>query len=445
MAESGRQYRVPGPVSRAVFEEESRFMAPGLQSIALFSKLVVKKARGVRVTDMDGNTYIDFTAGIGVGSVGHAHPHYVKVLSDQIARANFGSFCSENRLEFLKLLTSMTPEGLDAIQMYSGGAEAVEAALRLAKSVTHKYEFAGFWGGFHGKTGGVMGLLGDTGFKAGLGPLMPGIYLPGPYAYCYRCRLGLKHPECGLACLEWFREGLKRQSTHNVAAILVETIQGTAGNVVPPKGYIKAVQEVAREFDALLIADEMITGFGRTGRPWGVDRDGIIPDVMTLGKGIGGGFPMSALASTMKYASAKPFGNPSGSSSSYGGNPMAAAAGRAVLEIIRDENLVENSRRVGAVLKERLLEMKEHFRIIGDVRGEGLMIGIELVADRKTKEPLAAKLTRRLFHECLDRGLISMCYGYNIRINPPLIISEDEALEGLEALSGALEVIENSL
>ncbi len=445
MEKTDNTYKVPGPISSAVFDKESRYMAPGLQSIALFSRLVVKEAKGVWVTDLDGNRYIDFTAGIGVGSVGHAHPHYVKTLSDQIARANFGSFCSENRVEFLRLLTSMTPEGLDAVQMYSGGAEAVEAALRLAKSVTHKYEFAGFWGGFHGKTGGVMGLLGDTSFKAGLGPIMPGIYLPGPYAYCYRCSFGLSHPECGFACLEWFREGLKRQSTHNIAGILVETIQGTAGNVVPPKGYIKAVQEMCREFEALLIADEMITGFGRTGRTWGVDRDGIVPDVMTLGKGIGGGFPMSAIASSMEAASAKPFGNPSGSSSSYGGNPMAAAAGRAVLEIIREEKLIENSRKVGAILKDKLLELQEHCGIIGDVRGEGLMIGVELVADRKSKEPLDKKLTRRLFHECLDRGLISMCYGYNIRINPPLIISEDEALQGVEALAGALKVIEKAL
>ncbi len=437
-------YRVPGPLSRRIFEEEARHMAPGLQSIALFSKIVVKEAQGVWITDVDGNRYLDFTAGIGVGSVGHAHPHYVKVLGEQIARANYGSFCSENRKEFLSMLAGMLPEGIDAIQMYSGGAEAVEAAMRLAKSVTRRFEFAGFWGGFHGKTGGVLGLLGDTSFKKDLGPLMPGVYIAGPYAYCYRCELGLEHPGCGLACLDLFRKGLKVQSTQNLAAILVETIQGTAGNVVPPKGYIKAVKEVAEEFGALLVADEMITGFGRTGRMWGVDRDGVIPDVMTLGKGIGGGFPVSAVAAPKEYASARPFGNPSGSSSSYGGNPMASAACRAVMEIIRDENLVENSRRVGRVLKDRLLELKEELRIIGDVRGEGLMIGIELVADRKSKEPLDKRLTRRLFHECLDRGLISMCYSHNIRINPPLVISEDEALEGAARLADALRVIEQA-
>ncbi len=417
-------------------------MASGLQSIGLFSRIVVKQAKGVWVEDVDGNRYIDFTAGIGVGSLGHAHPHYVKVLCDQVARANFGSFSSENRVEFLSLLASITPEGLDAAQMYSGGAEAVEAALRLAKSVTHKYEFCAFWGGFHGKTGGVLGLLGDTSFKRGLGPMMPGLYLPGPYAYCYRCSLGLKYPECGFGCLEFFREGIRRQTCQNIAAILVEPIQGTAGNVVPPPGFIEAVSELAREFDALLIADEMITGFGRTGRMWGVERDGIIPDVMTLGKGIGSGFPLSVLVSSMEMARAKPFGNPSGSSSSYGGNPMAAAAGRAVIEVILKENLVENARRIGALMKKRLLELKEESPYVGDVRGEGLMIGVELVADKRTKEPLSKEKTRRLFHDCLDRGLISMCYTHNIRINPPLIINEDEAMEGCEILKDALKSLE---
>ncbi len=442
MNSDSNNFKVPGPRSKELFDKESQHMAPGLQSIALFSKIVVKRASGCWIEDVDGNKYLDFTAGIGVGSLGHAHPHYVKILSDQIARANYGSFCSENRVKFLELLTSITPEGLNAVQMYSGGAEAVEAALRLAKSVTHKYEFCGFWGGFHGKTGGVLGLLGDTSFKVGLGPMIPGLYLPGPYAYCYRCQLNLTHPECGFACLELFREGIKRQTCQNIAAILVEPIQGTAGNVVPPKGYITAVQEIAREFDALLIADEMITGFGRTGNMWGVQRDGIIPDVMTLGKGIGSGFPLSVIVSSMEMAKAKPFGNPSGSSSSYGGNPMAAAAGRAVLEVILKERLVENSKRVGEILKNKLMEIKEESPFVGDVRGEGLMIGVELVADKKTKEPLDKSITRRLFHECLDRGLISMCYTSNIRINPPLVISEDEALEGASILKEALKAIE---
>ena len=440
-----QQHKIPGPRSAELFEEESRFMAPGLQSIALFSQIVVKEARGVRITDVDDNSFIDFTAGIGVGSVGHCHPHYVKVMEEQLHRITFASYCTENRINFLKKLADLTPGNLDSTQMYSGGAEAVEAALRLAKSVTGKYEFVGFWGAFHGKTRGVMGLLGDTSFKANLGPLMPGLYLAGPYAYCYRCRWNTTFPQCGFACVEWFRDAIRYQTTHSVAGILIEPIQGTAGNVVPPPGFVKAIQEVAKEFDALLIADEMITGFGRTGKMWGVDHDGLVPDVMTLGKGIGGGFPMSAIAATREAAAAKPFGNPSGSSSSYGGNPLAAAAGRAVLEIIEQDSLVENSRRVGEAMLKRLREMQERHPVIGDVRGKGLMIGVELVADRKTKEPLDKRLTRELFHQCLDRGLISMCYSPCIRINPPLVITEEEAMEALEILDEALGVIEKQV
>ncbi|MBI5426852.1 MAG: aspartate aminotransferase family protein [Nitrospinae bacterium] len=431
----------PGPKSKALFAQEQEFMAAGLQSIALFSQIVVKEARGVRITDIDGNSYIDFTAGIGVGSVGHCHPHYVARMTDQVRTATFGSFCTENRAEFLRLLASLAPGDLKSAQMFSGGAEAVEAAFRLAKSVSKKTEFVGFWGGFHGKTGGVLGLLGDTGFKKDLGPFMPGLYSLAPYAYCYRCPLKLKYPDCGLACVEHFRDAIKTQTSHQLAGVIVEPMQGTAGNVVPPKGFLAAVREVAREFGAALIVDEMLTGFGRTGKMWGCDHDGVVPDIMTVGKGIGGGFPLSAVISTREYTSTKPFGNPSGSSSSYGGNPLASAAGRSALEIIINEKLAENSRKVGALIKKRLLEFQEKSPIVGDVRGEGLMIGVELVKDKKTQEPLDRKLTLKLFHDCLARGLISMCYSHNIRINPPLVMTEAEAEEAVAILTGALETV----
>jgi 4-aminobutyrate aminotransferase-like enzyme len=431
----------PGPKSKALFNKEQEFMAAGLQSIALFSQIVVKEARGVRITDIDGNRYIDFTAGIGVGSVGHCHPHYVKRMTDQLQTVTFGSFCTENRTEFLRLLATLVPGNLKSAQMFSGGAEAVEAAFRLAKSITKKTEFVGFWGGFHGKTGGVMGLLGDTSFKKELGPFMPGLYSLAPYAYCYRCPLKLTHPDCGLACVDHFRDAIKTQTAHQVAAVIVEPMQGTAGNVIPPKGFLSAVKEVAKEFGALLIADEMLTGFGRTGKMWGCDHDGVVPDIMTVGKGIGGGFPLSAVIATQEHTSTKPFGNPSGSSSSYGGNPLASASGRAALEILINENLAENSRKVGALIKNRLLAFKEKCPIVGDVRGEGLMIGVELVKDKKTKEPLEKKLTLKLFHDCLARGLISMCYSHNIRINPPLVMTEAEAEEAVSILISALENI----
>jgi 4-aminobutyrate aminotransferase / (S)-3-amino-2-methylpropionate transaminase / 5-aminovalerate transaminase len=434
-----KKYNAVGPRSRSVVEQESRRMAPGLQSFALYSGLAMARGRGSRLYDEDGNSYIDFIAGIAVGSVGHCHPHYVETLKAQVERLTFGSFTTEVRARFLELLASLTPPGLTRIALFSGGAEAVEAALRLAKSVTKKFEFIGYTGAFHGKTGGVLPLLwGD--FREGLGPFAPGYY-SAPYAYCYRCPLKLTYPDCGIACAEETRKLWKSQTAGAVAAVLVEPMQGTAGNVIPPPGFIAAIQSIASDGGALLIADEMITGFGRTGKMWGVDHDGIVPDILTLGKGVGGGFPLSAVVSTDELTRHRPFANPSGSSSSYGGNPLASAAGLASLEIITRENLVANSQNVGAAMLRKLEVMKEKHRIIGDVRGKGLLLGLELVKDRRTKELVSKDFTKALFQECLRRGLVAMSYSPIIRINPPLSIDEATALEGLDLLDESLEAV----
>jgi 4-aminobutyrate aminotransferase-like enzyme len=195
---------------------------------------------------------------------------------------------------------------------------------------------------------------------------------------------------------------------------------------------------VAKDAGALLIADEMITGFGRTGLMWGAEHEGVVPDIMTVGKGMGGGFPLSAVVSTEDLTSRKPWSNPSASSSSYGGNPLASAAGLAALQIILKENLVKNAERVGAVMLNRLEELKEKYRCVGEVRGRGLLLGIELVKDRRTKEPLGKDVTQALYKECLRRGLAAMTYSPTVRINPPLVIREETALNGLAILDEAL-------
>jgi len=439
MTDAVKKQNVVGPRSRKIFDDESRHMAPGLQSFALYSGLAMARGQGSRLYDEDGNGYIDFIAGIAVGSVGHCHPHYVARLKEQLERLTFGSFTTEVRAKFLELLASVTPPGLTRIQLFSGGAEAVEAAFRLAKSATKKHEFVGYSGAFHGKTGGVLPLLwGD--FKNGLGPFAPGCY-SAPYAYCYRCPLSLTYPDCGIACAEKTRDVIRNQTGGAVAAVIVEPMQGTAGNVIPPPGFLPAIQSIAREHGALLIADEMITGFGRTGKMWGVDHEGVVPDILTVGKGVGGGFPLSGLVSTDELTSHPPFSRPSGSSSSYGGNPLAAAAGLASLEIITRENLVANSERVGGAMLEKLLAMKEKHRVIGDVRGKGLLLGLELVKDRQTKELISKDQTKTLFQECLRRGLVAMSYTPVIRINPPLNIDEPTALEGLDILDEAIGAV----
>jgi 4-aminobutyrate aminotransferase / (S)-3-amino-2-methylpropionate transaminase / 5-aminovalerate transaminase len=431
--------REPGPRSRAIVERERRVAAAGMQGFALYAGLAMARGQGTTLIDEDGQEYIDFIAGITIGSVGHCHPHYVEALKRQVEKLTFGSFTTETRTRFLETLASLTPEGLTRIQMFSGGAEAVEAALRLAKAATGKREVIGFWGGFHGKTGGVLGLLGSD-FKHHLGPFLPGQHLT-PYADCYRCPLRLTYPDCGIACADYVRDVIRHQTGGEIAAIIVEPVQGTAGNIVPPEGFLRAIQQVAKEAGALLICDEMITGVGRTGSMWGSDHDQVVPDIMTVGKGVGGGFPLSAVISTDELTSKKPWSNPSASSSSYGGNPLAAAAGLASLEIILKENLVKNADRVGAVMLKRLEGLKEKHRVVGEVRGRGLLLGIELVKDRRTKEPLGKDITQALYKECLRRGLAAMTYSATVRINPPLIISEETALAGLAILDEALEAV----
>jgi len=431
--------REVGPRSQKIVAQERRYLSPGSQGFSLYAGLAM--ARGVDCTliDEDGNEYIDFIAGIAVGSVGHCHPHYVEALKRQVERLTFGSFTTETRAKFLDLVASVTPEGLTRIQMFSGGAEAVEAALRLAQAATGKSEVLGFWGGFHGKTAGVLPLLGSD-FKHHLGPFVPGRYL-SPYADCYRCPLKLRYPDCGIACAEFVRDVIRYQTAGEIGAIIVEPMQGTAGNIIPPEGFLRAVQTIAREHGALLISDEMISGFGRTGAMWGCDHDGVVPDIMTVGKGMGGGFPLAAVISTEKTTAAKPWSNPSAASSSYGGNPLAAAAGLASLEIILKQDLVKNAERVGKVMLGRLEALKEKYRCVGEVRGRGLMLGIELVRDRTTKEPLPKTVTQALYQECLRRGLVSMTYSPSVRINPPLTIREDTALAGLAILDEALDAV----
>jgi 4-aminobutyrate aminotransferase/(S)-3-amino-2-methylpropionate transaminase len=397
---------IPGPLSKQLRKREDEHLAPGLQNFALLAGIVVKEAQGSAVTDVDGNTLLDMIGGIGVNALGHSHPEYVQAIQHQVEKASVGSFTSEARVELFEQLAEHRPSpSLHRVQLYSGGAEAVESALRLAKSYTGNYEFVSFSGGFHGKTMGVLSMMGSD-FKKGFGPMVPGSHI-APYA-----------------CVEATREQVKQNSNGKVAAFLIEPMQGTAGNVIPPKGFLPAIKEVAREFGALLIVDEMITGFGRCGTYWGSEHSGVEPDVVTLGKQFGGGFPISAIISTDEIVRSSPWSDPSGSSSSYGGNPLAAAAASACLRIIDEEGLVENSREVGQYFLKKMEDWVDRYPFVGDLRGSGLFIGMDLVRDKKTKEPMSRAGCQRIFHECLKRGLLTMVYTHRVRIQPAMTIDE---------------------
>ena len=425
----------PGARSRAAFDAEQEHLAPGTQSFALFSGLCIDRGEGAALYDLDGHRYVDLMAGIGVASLGYAHPKYVAAMQRQVARIHVGSFTSEHRAALVRLLADVAPGDVNRTQFYSSGAEAVESALRLARAHTGRHEVVGFWGSFHGKTGGVLPLLASS-FKHGLGPLAPGLYST-PYASCARCVFGHAPDRCAWQCLEFLRRKIELETTDRVAAIIVEPIQGTAGNVVPPPGFLRALRALADEVGALLICDEMITGFGRTGRMFAVEHDGVVPDIMTVGKGFGGGFPMSGLLARESVAFAQPWANPSGSSSSYGGNPLAAAAARVTLETILEDGLVEHSRALGERMLAELRRWEGEVPVVSNVRGRGLMLGLDLVVPG-TRRLLDRRVTRWVFDRLLARGVLAMIYAPEVRINPPLVITEDEAMGALAAVREVL-------
>jgi 4-aminobutyrate aminotransferase-like enzyme len=427
--------------TKALFDEEQRFIAPGLQTIALLSELAIERGRGATLTDLDGNVYLDLNAGVSVASLGHAHPRYVSALTAQLEKVTVGSFTSRPRADLTRLIATLAPGDLKRVQFFSGGAEAVEAAIRLARSYTKRTDIIGFTGAFHGKTAGVLPLS-DVAWKDAVGPLPSGYHMapfPDPTG---------QEAECLPAAVAELRRVVLERARGRPAAILVEPIQGTAGNIVPPPGFLAAVCDIAREHGALVIADEMITGFGRTGLMFGCNHDGVVPDIMTMGKGMASGFPVSAVLSTDQIVAAEPFSLPSASSSSYGGNPLAAAAALVTIQTICDEGLVDNAARVGRMLLEGLRALEAEHPSIANVRGKGLLIGFDLV--RPKRDAIGTSESAFMpkdgcvgfFKECLANGLILMGYTPRVRLHPPLVLSAAEATRALAIIDGALERLE---
>jgi 4-aminobutyrate aminotransferase-like enzyme len=421
--------------TKALFDSEQAFIAPGLQTIALLSELAIESGRGATVTDFDGKTYLDLNAGVSVASLGHSHPRYIAALIAQLEAVTVGSFTTRARAELVRLIADLAPGNLSRSQFFSGGAEAVEAAIRLARSHTKRTDVIGFSGGFHGKTAGVLPLS-DVAWKQAVGPLPTGFHV-APYAD--PTRFAGSEAACADAAIAALRTVVEGQAGGRPAAIIMEPIQGTAGNIVPPRGFVARAADIAHEYGALFIADEMITGFGRTGRMFGCSHEDTTPDIMTMGKGMGGGFPVSALISTDEIVSAEPFSLPSASSSSYGGNPLASAAALVTIQTIVTEGLVENSARVGRIFLDGLARIAERRRSIANVRGRGLLIGFDLVSDPETRTPLAKDKCIGFFKDCLAEGVIAMSYTPRVRIHPPLVLSADEATQALAVLDAALE------
>jgi 4-aminobutyrate aminotransferase / (S)-3-amino-2-methylpropionate transaminase / 5-aminovalerate transaminase len=435
---------IPGPASRAIHGRETPYSSPGLSALATLSGLAMKEGRGALVRDADDNVFIDFSSGTVVTITGHCHPTVVKGLKQALDEfIHIYDYSSEWRADFFQFLAEQMPPQLRMFQMYAGGSETVEGALRLAKSATGKHEFISLYRAFHGKTLAAMSLMGGS-YKKGFGPLAPGFHQT-PNAYCYRCPLKLEYPSCGVACADFITNVYQQETTGDVAAVVVEPIQGAGGVIVPPPEFLPKIAEFCRRNGILLYCDEILTAAGRTGKMWAVDHYDVQPDIMTLGKGIGSGFPLGVVASREELMTAWPWAQHAGASTTYGGSPLSAAAGLLTLKAIVEDDLVANSARVGAYMKTRLKAMQARHDTMGDVRGEGMLIGVEFVRDKGTREPISVAEAEQLYLEVVKRGVLVSNAGQILRITPPLVLSQELADRGLDLFDQAVTAFEASL
>ncbi len=425
----------PGPKSNEIHSRAEKYMKGYSSQVKLFP-VAFESGHGVTLTDVDGNKYIDFSSGIYVTNLGHCHPKVVEYIQKHTAQLmNCHDFSTEIKTLFLEKLASLTPGNLNGIQMYCAGCESVEAAMRAARAHTKKYEFFSFYGDFHGKTMSAVSVTQVADFTTG--PRAVGMHL-APSGHCYHCAFDKKYPECKLFCVDALEKQIKMEGTGNVAAILMEPIQGWNGSIIYPDDYLPAIRKLCDKLGILLIVDEVLTCAGRTGKMWCVDHYNVIPDIIVMGKGLGNGFPVTAFAIKEEMTEVL---EKISASTSYGGNPMAAAAGLASLEVLEEENLIEKSARLGDFILKKLIKMKSEHKIIGEVRGKGCLLGIELVKDQNTHEPFV-EAGKRVYQVAFSKGLAWIPANQNLRMSPPLIMEEEVAEKALEIIDESITIVE---
>ncbi len=413
------------------------FFTPAL---AKASNLIIEKGEGPYLYTTSGERYLDLVQGIAVNALGHAHPALVEAACSQIKKMIHGSFNLVNYPSALELaveLSKRTPGKLDMFFFTNTGAESVEGGLKLARYVTGKVCAIAFRGGFHGRTMGAASVTSsNASFRRHYAPFVPQIYF-APYPYCYRCSFGQKVETCHLECLEYLREDFHYSiPPENVSAVLFEPVMGEGGYVVPPGKYVKALRKLCDEQGFLLIFDEVQTGMGRTGKLFASEVFDVIPDILLLGKAVGAGFPLAIVASTKERMGKWEAG---AHGTTFGGNPVACAAGLVQLGIVAQEGFLELVRKKGEAFRNRLTALMQRFPEVGDVRGVGLMNGIELVKKGKMPDPDRATFIRKYFME--KKILILACGAYKnvIRFIPPLNIEESLLEQTAHTLEEALK------
>ncbi len=430
---------LPGPRAEEIIARDREVISP---SYTRSYPLVAERGEGAIVEDVDGNRFLDFAAGIAVVATGHCHPKVVAAVREQAERLLHISgtdFYYEGIVALAEKLSDLAPgDAPRRVHFGNSGAEAIEGAIKLARYHTGRDKFIAFLGGFHGRTMGALSLTASKAVqRRGFGPLVPGVHHV-PYAYCYRCAYGKQPETCAVECVKVLEQQLFKTivPAEEVAAIVVEPVQGEGGYVVPPKKFFDELTRVAHEHGILLIADEVQSGMGRTGRMWASDHFDMVPDVMAVAKGIASGLPLGA---TVARADIMDWG-PGAHASTFGGNPVAVAAALTTIELL-EEDLVENAARMGRHIMDRIGNWPSRFQCVGDVRGLGLMIGIEFVRDRATHER-APELRDQVVKLAFERGLLVLGAGQNsIRLSPPLTITRDQAAFAVDTLEDCIQLV----
>ena len=431
----------PGLKSKEIHERAAKYMKGYSSQVRLFP-VVFEKGHGVTLTDVDGNTYLDFSSGIYVTGLGHCHPKVTEAVQKAAGELmNAHDFTTPIKMRLLEKLADIAPgEGqkkLNGMQLYDSGATAVEAGLRLMRAATGRSEFISFHRDFHGKTMGAVGL---ARLDVSQGLRAPGFFLV-PRGYCYRCAFHQEYPGCNLMCVDYIRTVIKEETSGRVAGIVLEPVQGWAGSVIPPDGWIQAIRKLCDELGILLMADEVLTGMARTGKLFAMEHWDTIPDVTTLGKGFGNGFPVTAMLVCEAH---KEVIEKISASTSYGGNPMACAAALASIEVIEEERLCERSAHLGEILLKRMKEMEPQYPIIGEVRGLGCLLGIELVKDKASREPFE-EAGKMVYQKAFRKGLAWIPAGHILRMSPAMIMEDDLALKGLAIIEESIAETQKEL
>lgn len=426
-----------GHRQRAQLAREAAHLAPGASEEAALGQRVFAHGSGAVLTDLDGNDYLDFAAGTLTQSLGHCHPEVVDALTAQAALLwNVHDTATEGRDELLALLARSLPGHLDTYAFFSTGAEAVEAALRVVQATAPpgRNRLGALRHGFHGKTMGARMLVHwDIGNQAFAGNSVLG-YSP----YCYRCPLELEYPSCELRCASLVRRHIAEKP--NVSALVFEPVLGAAGVIVPPPGYWERIADACRAHGVLLVADEVLTGGGRTGSFLASELLGIEPDVVVLSKGMANGFPFAVLAGRADLLRSPDAAGAGSYASTYASNPLGIAAARATLGVVERDRLTERVRVLGALLGERLHALRDRCEQLGDVRGIGLLFGLEFVTDRRSRTP-APEIARAVHTTALDLGLRTSVGGHIVRLAPPFTLDETQLDEGVEILAEAVEQV----